>query len=130
MITNLLSNALKFGPGAHRDPRRRAPASSRCSSVRDHGLGIEPARQPFVFDRFERAVSATHYGGLGLGLYIARRIVQAHGGDLRVESEPGRAPPSPSPSHRPPPASPRRLRANAERLIHPAPSPDTGRDDF
>ena len=59
-------------------------------SVRDYGVGIEPSRQPYVFDRFERAVSTTHYGGLGLGLYIAHRIVKAHGGELRVESQPGR----------------------------------------
>ena len=58
-------------------------------SVRDYGVGIDPARQAFVFDRFERAVSSPNYGGLGLGLYIARRIVQAHGGTVTVESEPG-----------------------------------------
>ena len=83
-------NALKFGPGHPIDIRIRNAGEAAELSVRDHGVGIEPARQPFVFDRFERAVSSKHYGGLGLGLYIARRIVRAHGGDLRVESEPGR----------------------------------------
>jgi len=90
VITNLLTNALKFGPGHPIDIRIRNVGEAAQLSVRDYGVGIEPARQPFVFDRFERAVSSKHYGGLGLGLYIARRIVRAHGGDLRVESEPGR----------------------------------------
>jgi signal transduction histidine kinase len=41
-----------------------------------------------IFDRFERAVSARHFGGLGLGLYLVRWIVTSHGGSVRVESEP------------------------------------------
>jgi predicted ATPase/signal transduction histidine kinase/tRNA A-37 threonylcarbamoyl transferase component Bud32 len=90
VITNLVTNALKFGAGHPIEIRIRNAGAVAELSVQDHGVGIEPSRQPFVFDRFERAVSTTHYGGLGLGLYIARRIVQAHGGDLRVESELGR----------------------------------------
>ena len=89
VITNLLSNALKFGPGRPIEIRVRAAGEAAELTVRDYGLGIEPDRQPFVFDCFERAVSSKNYGGLGLGLYIARKIVQAHGGDLRVASEPG-----------------------------------------
>jgi signal transduction histidine kinase len=42
-----------------------------------------------IFNRFERAVSTRHYGGLGLGLYITRRIVEAHGGTVEVDSAPG-----------------------------------------
>ena len=55
----------------------------------EHGIGIDPARRPFVFDRFERAVPSSSYGGLGLGLYITRSIVVAHGGAIAVDSEPG-----------------------------------------
>ena len=57
--------------------------------VRDHGIGIDPADQPQIFERFERAVSSRNYGGLGLGLYIVKRIVEAHGGTIRVDSKPG-----------------------------------------
>jgi predicted ATPase/signal transduction histidine kinase/tRNA A-37 threonylcarbamoyl transferase component Bud32 len=89
VITNLLSNALKFGARRPIEIRVTGTGEVAKLAVRDHGLGIEPGRQAFIFDRFERAVPTVHYGGLGLGLYIARRIVQAHGGDLRVESEPG-----------------------------------------
>jgi len=58
-------------------------------AVRDHGIGIDPTRQGRIFERFERAVSDKHYGGLGLGLYISRWIAEAHGGTIRVQSEPG-----------------------------------------
>jgi signal transduction histidine kinase len=57
--------------------------------VRDHGIGIAPSDQPQIFERFERAVSSRNYGGLGLGLYIVKRIVEAHGGTIAVESTPG-----------------------------------------
>ena len=56
--------------------------------MRDHGIGIDAEDQRRIFERFERAVSARHYGGLGLGLYIARQIVEAHGGTIDVASQP------------------------------------------
>ena len=89
MITNLLSNALKFGARRPIEIRVTAAGETAKLAVRDHGIGIEPGRQALIFERFEQAVPTVHYGGLGLGLYIARRIVQAHCGDLQVESEPG-----------------------------------------
>jgi signal transduction histidine kinase len=54
--------------------------------VQDHGIGVEPERLPHIFDRFERGVSQRHYGGLGLGLYIVRGIVEKAGGNVRCES--------------------------------------------
>jgi signal transduction histidine kinase len=89
VITNLLSNALKFGARRPIEIHVTGAGELAKLAVRDHGIGIEPSRQAVIFDRFERAVPTAHYGGLGLGLYIARRIAQAHGGDLLVESEPG-----------------------------------------
>jgi signal transduction histidine kinase len=88
-ITNLLSNAMKFGA---REPievfvgERDGQAVLR---VRDHGIGVAPEAQSRIFDRFERAVSADHYPGLGLGLYVTSRIVEAHNGRITVESRPG-----------------------------------------
>jgi signal transduction histidine kinase len=58
-------------------------------TVRDHGIGISGEDQARIFNRFERAASIKSFGGLGLGLYITRRIVDAHGGAIQVESEPG-----------------------------------------
>lgn len=58
-------------------------------SVRDHGVGIPAADLERIFGRFERANVEDHFGRLGLGLYLARRIVDGHGGTLQVASEPG-----------------------------------------
>jgi signal transduction histidine kinase len=55
-------------------------------SVRDHGVGISPEDQDRIFERFERLISVRHFGGFGLGLWIVRQIVEAHGGRVRVES--------------------------------------------
>jgi signal transduction histidine kinase len=60
------------------------------TSVRDEGIGIDPSAQPRMFGRFERAVSAHNYGGFGLGLWVARELVEAHGGTVGFESVPGR----------------------------------------
>ncbi len=57
--------------------------------VEDGGIGIAPEHQARIFGRFERAVEGRRYPGLGLGLWIVRQIVEAHGGSIRVESEPG-----------------------------------------
>jgi signal transduction histidine kinase len=57
-------------------------------SVRDSGIGISAAAQTRIFDRYERAVEGRNYGGFGLGLWIARQVVEAHRGTIRVESAP------------------------------------------
>jgi len=89
VVSNLLSNAIKFGPG-HPIEIVVVPNGDRAElSVADHGIGIDPARLGTVFDRFMRGVPDTHYGGLGLGLYISRQIVELHGGTIRVRSQPG-----------------------------------------
>ncbi len=64
-------------------------AASASIVVRDHGIGIAPADQERVFERFERAVSASNFSGFGVGLWIVRRFVEAHGGQVRVDSKPG-----------------------------------------
>lgn len=90
VVTNLLANALKYGAG---QPVAlsvtRGLADSVLLSVTDHGIGIDPAAQARIFQRFERAVSADHFGGLGLGLWITHQLVEAHGGSIRVQSQPG-----------------------------------------
>ncbi|WP_437331217.1 AAA family ATPase [Sorangium sp. So ce381] len=89
IVTNLVANAIKFGAGKPIEIVLGEEAGTTRLSVKDHGIGVDPARQERIFDRFERAVSDRHYGGLGLGLYISRQIAQAHGGSIRVESAPG-----------------------------------------
>ncbi|PTL78245.1 ATP-binding sensor histidine kinase [Vitiosangium sp. GDMCC 1.1324] len=89
VVTNLLSNALKFAAGKPISISLERHANTARLMVRDQGIGIAPERLPHVFERFERAVSVDHYGGLGLGLHIVREIVSALGGSVRAESQPG-----------------------------------------
>ncbi|HEY4884717.1 MAG TPA: ATP-binding protein [Myxococcales bacterium] len=89
VVTNLLSNALKFGAGKPVDVTLQGDASRFQLTIRDHGIGIASEYLSRIFNRFERAVSTRHYGGLGLGLYITRRIVEAHHGTIQVDSAPG-----------------------------------------
>ncbi len=86
---NLVSNAIKYGPGKPIDLTVQANGDVVMLSVRDHGIGISLDAQGRIFGRFERAVSTTNYGGLGLGLYIARQVVEAHGGEISVTSAEG-----------------------------------------
>jgi signal transduction histidine kinase len=91
VIANLLSNAIKFGAGQPVEVRveRSSMADAARLVVRDHGIGIEPQEHAQIFDRFQRASASRHFGGMGLGLYICRAIVQAHAGTITVASQPG-----------------------------------------
>jgi signal transduction histidine kinase len=89
VITNLLTNAMKFGAGHPIEVSVRRVGAQGELRVRDRGIGINPESQARIFERFERAVSAREFGGMGLGLFISRQIVQEHGGTIRVESVPG-----------------------------------------
>jgi PAS domain S-box-containing protein len=90
VVTNLLMNAIKYGAGKPIEVCITARHGEARLIVADQGIGIAPDRLPHIFNRFERGVSVKSYGGLGLGLYIALQIVQAHGGSIGVESTPGR----------------------------------------
>jgi signal transduction histidine kinase len=89
VVTNLLANAVKYGGGKPVEVEFFPREDHAVLRVRDHGIGIDPSDQPQIFERFERAVSSRNYGGLGLGLYIVKRIVEAHGGIIAVDSKPG-----------------------------------------
>ncbi len=92
VITNLLDNAIKYSPqGGLVQVHLEESDEEVVLSVTDQGIGIPRDQQARLFDRFFRArnVSPFSYGGLGLGLYISRDIVERHGGRIWLESEPG-----------------------------------------
>jgi len=89
VVNNLLTNALRYGEGKPILVHLESRGNRAVLSVRDQGMGIERANLEKIFDRFERAVSANEVSGLGLGLFISRQIVAAHGGRIWAESEVG-----------------------------------------
>ena len=92
MIDNLLTNALKFTPpGGRVEVRAFERGDAVCVQVRDTGMGISEADQQRLFERFFRTseAQAEAIQGTGLGLSIVAAIVEAHGGSIEVESEPG-----------------------------------------
>jgi PAS domain S-box-containing protein len=89
VVTNLVSNAIKFGSHRPVEITVEPQGSAARLAVRDHGVGIDPQYQRRIFGRFERAVSPRNFGGLGLGLWVAKEIVDAHAGTISVESTPG-----------------------------------------
>jgi PAS domain S-box-containing protein len=89
VITNLLSNAFKFGAGKPVDVIVAGDGATASIVVRDRGIGLAPEEQGLIFERFGRASPTRNYGGLGLGLWIAREVVQALGGTIQVASAPG-----------------------------------------
>jgi signal transduction histidine kinase len=89
VVDNLLSNALKYGNGKPISVVVGGDPARALLTVSDRGIGIDAEHHNRIFSRFERAVSGRNYGGFGLGLWIAREIVIAHGGAIRVESQPG-----------------------------------------
>lgn len=90
VVVNLLNNAMKYGAGKPVSVTLRQEGKSAVLIVKDSGIGIPPEKHEVIFERFERAVSPSNFGGLGLGLFIARQIVEAHHGSIKVESELGR----------------------------------------
>ena len=90
VITNLLTNAFKYGAGRPIEIRVGEDGANVWFEVEDQGIGIAEKEVPRLFQRFARAVSERNYGGLGLGLYITRRIVESHGGSVAVVSSHGK----------------------------------------
>jgi len=89
VVTNLLSNAIKYGAGKPVDVVvDRADGSARIVVI-DRGPGIDAEHHRRLFERFARFAPTRHYGGFGLGLWIARVIVEAHGGTIGVDSQVG-----------------------------------------
>ncbi len=89
VVTNLLTNAFKFGAGKSIEVTIEENGPVGRLAVVDHGIGIAPEDAERIFHRYEQAISSRAFGGLGLGLYIARQIIEAHGGTIRVESQTG-----------------------------------------
>jgi len=89
VVSNLVGNSIKYGAGQPIRTTLHAVEGVALLRVEDRGIGIRPEDTARLFARFARAVSSNSYGGLGLGLYIARQIVEAHGGTIDVASEVG-----------------------------------------
>lgn len=90
IASSLIGNALKYGAGKPVEVRVAQEDGKAVLEVVDQGIGIAAEDQLRIFHAFERAVPSRSFGGLGLGLYIARNAAQAHGGDIQVRSAPGR----------------------------------------
>jgi signal transduction histidine kinase len=89
VATNLLSNAIRYGRGRPIVVHASGDDGRARFSVEDSGIGIPREHQPRIFQQYERAAPATHYAGLGLGLWICRHLVEAMGGTISFRSEPG-----------------------------------------
>ncbi|HET9451758.1 MAG TPA: ATP-binding protein, partial [Aggregicoccus sp.] len=90
VLTHLLSNAIKYGQARPVHVRLLQEGEAAVLQVEDQGMGIPKERQALIFECFERAVPVEHFGGLGLGLFLARHTVEALGGSISVQSEEGR----------------------------------------
>ncbi|MEO7095479.1 MAG: HAMP domain-containing sensor histidine kinase [Polyangiales bacterium] len=86
VVSHLLRNAVTYCDETKVTVEVDGANGTAILRVRDHGGGIDPADHDRIFGRFERAASARHFGGLGLGLWLCQAIVRAHGGAISVES--------------------------------------------
>jgi signal transduction histidine kinase len=90
VLTNLITNALRYGGGRQVEVSVRQEGGRARMSVRDRGPGIAAEDHGRIFEQFERTDDSRRQApGLGLGLYIARQIVRSHGGEIELESGPG-----------------------------------------
>ncbi|HXN40849.1 MAG TPA: hybrid sensor histidine kinase/response regulator [Myxococcaceae bacterium] len=90
VISNLLTNAAKYGAGKPVKVGIEDIDDRARLKVSDQGIGISPADQQRVFERFERAAPDRHYGGFGVGLWLSKRIIDAHGGTIDISSQAGK----------------------------------------
>ena len=88
VITNLVSNAIKYGNHQPLEVQIEVQADEALLIIRDRGIGIAPETLPHLFEHFERGTNTAGFAGLGLGLWIAKRVVEAHAGRIAVESQP------------------------------------------
>ena len=87
VMTNIITNAIRYGQGKPVSIKIKNYEESVRISVKDQGLGIAKSDQEKIFQRYERGLIAREVSGLGLGLFICQQIVEAHGGNIWVESE-------------------------------------------
>jgi signal transduction histidine kinase len=89
IVVNLISNAVRYGQGQPVEISLAHTQNSAVIEVRDHGIGINARDQERIFDAFERVMHQDRTGGLGLGLFITKQLVDAHGGAITLQSQPG-----------------------------------------
>jgi signal transduction histidine kinase len=89
VISNILNNAARYGEGKPVEVKLQQRKNKTMLVISDQGRGIRPEDQKRIFHRFQRAIPAREVSGLGLGLYIAKSIVDAHGGKISLKSEVG-----------------------------------------
>ena len=87
LVRHLLSNAVKYGKAKPIGVVLERNGEDAILTVRDEGIGVAPDDRAKLFDRFARFASSRHYGGLGLGLWFVREVVEAHGGRVAVSSD-------------------------------------------
>ena len=90
VVTNLLTNAIKYGAGSPIVIEVRSHLNLAWLSIQDHGIGIAAEDHQRIFGQFERATAHSDVGGLGLGLYIVHQLLESHGGRITVTSELGK----------------------------------------
>ncbi len=90
VIVNLVINSIKYAPGKPVTIKTKAHGETVYFSIRDEGPGIPKEKQHIIFQRFERVTDSDSISGLGLGLFLAKQIIDGHRGEIRVESEIGR----------------------------------------
>jgi signal transduction histidine kinase len=88
-LGHLVDNALKFGAGKPVQLCVERAGDGATITIVDHGGGVTEDEQTRMFDRFERAASADHHGGFGVGLWVARHVVEAQRGTITVRETPG-----------------------------------------
>lgn len=88
-ISNLLTNSIKYGEGSPIEISIKKDGDKAKITIADKGIGIDPSVQKTIFERFKRGTTDGKFQGLGVGLFIVKQIVEAHGGKVYVKSKLG-----------------------------------------